>query len=894
MKTNRLTASLILGVSSLAYTAYAQTGPCGSFKGELDGNTCVLSEQGANNLVNDLNDLFLQGKIESSSLLHISSDLPDNRTLDIVANKGSLDRDHDINDSYGLIFNPTTALEFGNNASFDINATASAKFEIGGTANFGVAEELGVHSVYITGNGNKGDVLFNMDLNILHDGILHLNMREQAIFDANIVNLNSDVNLYDMYSIEYSTLRGTIKTGAGNDNFVFTESSIEGEIYTSPLEGTYIKGSEFEQFYFQDSNYSGKIYSGIGGDFVDLRDTLSTAESIIDTGADDDFMYVDNKSSVGIVNMGTGSDTLLLSGNDITLLNTLDGGDDYSLADGWDDTLTFEDWQKEWPGVDLLNWENITLKNSVMDAAEPLNLAAGNLNIEASSTLNIPQGMELTGNLNNQGLVNVSNGVAGDAYLDIAGDYNGSGNVILDLDLAAEKSDVVKIGGNVNDVMNIGFNPVGTDHNGGGLDGILVIDAPKAENSNFNFGGKVADSAFAWYLEPRGDEFYLNYLTSTPPVIEPPVVEPPVVEAQLPPEPEEKTVAPKVFLPEFAGYAALPLIGKEITSSQIGTLHDRLGELRRHDSWIGEGPHSITSHIGTGWGNIYSYIPKDKNIWAKAIMGQSQLDSGETYGFEGNYGGIDAGIDYQYTKDRHNVYYGGLFFGYRNGSYTSDGHTDTATAFAETNIDVDSYSFGAYGTFFINNKSYIDLVGKYSLLNGNVSYDETKINETTSLSGFSRDVDGHAINLSAEFGHRIDLNEGLIVEPQAQLTYANISWDDIKENNAYDVSFDDGNFVTARLALRLEKTYQLSNDAELKPWIRTGVLQEFGDSSLSVKDGSGNHDIENYDIETYAQVDLGLTYKAKDNLQFYGSVNYRDDFNQYKSFEGAVGLRLSW
>ncbi len=688
--------------------------------------------------------------------------------------------------------------------------------------------------------------------------------------DIALVNLNASV----------TTLGG----GAGDDEITVTDNATVANVNGGDGIDTLLVSI--------NAKVTGTADLGAGDDIVTVMNNATLANTL--TGTGDDVMTVNDTSTIGPVNMGDGSDTLTLNGSGIKITGTLDGGDDTTEADGFIDRLVFSGWTgataEEYatlPSVDYINWEYMTLENSKMFVDGPTELTVGTLEVNGNSTLKIdtsdPSEFTVNGNLDNKGIIDMSNGAIGGG-LTTTGDYTGNGTLVMDINLGTEESDLLVVGGDVNANGQLDFKRIGNDTAGDSTTRIKVVDAvndDKGTASVFTFDSTIQGSSKAWRLYDQEDGFYVGYDVATPPP---------------PPPPPEVPV-----LVEVPALVMVPSIARDVTD--LRNLHDRLGEIRRLEGWVGTGPHSLETHMGTEWSNIYSYIPRDFNLWVKGSMGGSQSNGKKAYGYDGMYGGIDAGMDVKLELDTHDVAYAGLYGGYRDGSYTVDGTTevaewDNAVDNRDSDVDISSWHVGGYLTYLWRRTSYIDLVAQYAQIDADVStdtFEKRDGNAITRYMGYNGSLSGEAFSASAEFGHRIDLEDDLILEPQAQLIYTYMGFDDHNrmENGEvlYKATYEDAHYATARLGLRLEKTFEISENSEFKPWIRASYLQEIGDTPTVTV---GNDNYTSYDLDGYGELNVGATFVVSDTVQLQAGVNYRSDFYDYHAYDGNIGLRVSW
>lgn len=680
---------------------------------------------------------------------------------------------------------------------------------------------------------------------------------------SNSVRTNSNGAYDDCIVISGNgTVGNSLLAYAGNDTFRMSgNASVGGSILAA-------EGNDDVEL-SDDIRVGADIDLGTGNDSLSMSGKAVVEGNILG-GDGDDEITLNDAVSVADINMDDGSDALTINGSDVILNGVLDGGDDVSFTDSYTDSLTFNNWSGTTPN--MMNWEIIQLTASQMDLGGGTTVETEQFNIDATSTLITQNGNhEITGNVNNLGTINMSDNIVTAGGLTVGGDYTGSGAIILDVDLGNLVSDTLFVGGDVNAQGTLDFNRIGNDHDGTGAS-ILVIDAPNDDQStvsSFQFDASVGGSAYIWALtNVPGSGFYLGHV------------------------PNDAPKPASYVLPGVAAYVSLPTIGREMALSYVSNLHDRLGELRRLEGWIGTGEQNLKTAISSQWSNHPAYIDGSWNVWVKGIIAGFDVDGNDTYQVDGTYGGLDIGADYKFDTNRNDfIIYGGLFGGYRTGNFSTDG---TSARYGDSligsDIDARSWSLGAYATLFWDNTTYLDVVANYISLDTDLSSNDYYINEYTTIPSYSGSVSGDALALSAELGHRIDLAKSWIIEPQVQLIYLSVDWDDI-ENSTYQVHYGNGDYLMARAGLRIEKTVEIGEDSEFKPWVRANIIHEFGDA---VTVDINNSAFDSYKFDTYAQFDLGTTYVINDTFQIYGSGSYHTDFSNYDAYEMSGGMRMSW
>ena len=161
--------------------------------------------------------------------------------------------------------------------------------------------------------------------------------------------------------------------------------------------------------------------------------------------------------------------------------------------------------------------------------------------------------------------------------------------------------------------------------------------------------------------------------------------------------------------------------------------------------------------------------------------------------------------------------------------------------------------------------------------------------DATSSRGLGIDIDGDGITASLEGGYPFALSENWSLEPQAQVIWQKLSFDD-KRDAFSSVSFDAEDAVTARVGLRL-----IGNDesARWRPYLKANFWHGFSGTDR-ISFGADRIDSEQkFDAFEFGG---GLIARISDKASFYAVVDYTLDAgdDERKVLEGNLGLRIAW
>lgn len=611
-------------------------------------------------------------------------------------------------------------------------------------------------------------------------------------------------------------------------------------------------------------------------------------------------------------------DILAQDGSDIVnykgglIEGVVDGGDDWlSRADGYSDQFNIMSFTGN--ATDLPEYVNFEDVGVILGS----NLDFGNAyaapqamtyTIDESSKITMTGGgmgdYTIDAGVENNGIFDFADGYIGDhltiigngyptGYGNAIGDLSGTGTYIFDTDFDSKLSDYITVNGNVttngtiaiNDITQADYDThadttIGLAQAAAAANGkILLVEAPNdADKSDENFVltqsqryegnsnlGLFTNNPFVWSLETSGNDWVLTYAQD--------------------PRGEKPTIPtkPTTVTSDIPAYSALPTIGREIAMDELDTLHQRLGELRNNQGWVGTGASNLRTNLGQAWHNAISFDDTKANIWLRGSLSYLDLGSDNSYDLSGTYGGFNFGIDKKFELGNHSpdwVMYGGLFGGYKMGDFDTNGIGSRYNAFNGASIGINTWSVGGYATFFNTAGTYIDLVAEYIDFTADVDAHQNV------------SVDGYALAGSIEVGHSFDLAKDWIIEPQAQVKIAHVNWGDFNSNGT-DVSIDSHTYVTGRLGVRTEKTIKLEH-GEIKPYLYLGVLHEFTDAP-DIHYGTMDYGVfEAHEFDTAGEIRVGLTADLNKNVQLYGDIGYISDFGDYNSICGDLGVRISW
>lgn len=504
------------------------------------------------------------------------------------------------------------------------------------------------------------------------------------------------------------------------------------------------------------------------------------------------------------------------------------------------------------------------------------------MTVAAGATLDLAGFNQSVRALTNAGLVRT--GGVGSTYLTVTGPYVGQGGQLeLHTVVAGDGSPsdrLVIAGGTATGSTTLSIVNIGGEGDRTSGNGILLVDAISGGSTAagaFSLGGLVVSGPYEYALY-RGskdgsgpDSWFLRSEIPDPP--EPP--EPP--EPPVPPEPPE----PPLYRPEVSLYAAIQPAAALYGSDLIGTFHERFGESLRASP---DQDNAAYAGRGYSWGRVLGH-------WGRRD-GHSLGIYGGAPEFDYTFGGLQVGIDLFASEAASGaVNRGGLYFAYGEGDL--DVKHNLLTRQLQGGKDTfEAYSFGAYWSHIGETGWYLDGVVQGTL------YDVTA---TASRGLRDGKTTGTGLAASLEGGYPIAAGS-LTIEPQVQLVYQNLSFDDLNDGAA-DVSFDDLNSLAGRVGARIVRAWGLGDQAsgeqpvrQASLWGRVNVWHEFiADSTVKFSSASGPVPFTADLSETWAQFGLGGAVDIARSVSLFGNVNFDTNFDgDSYGFDGRLGVKFRW
>lgn len=492
----------------------------------------------------------------------------------------------------------------------------------------------------------------------------------------------------------------------------------------------------------------------------------------------------------------------------------------------------------------------------------------------------------INGTLVNAGQVQIGGQGIGNR-LNVVGNYVGqNGSIALNAYLAGDgaASDRLVIStGAASGSSSLRITNIGGPGAATVADGIEVVQAVNGATTTANafaLAGPLKAGAYSYYLAKGGvtsgtsENWYLRNTvaqTPTPPVVAPPtttlgtpLATPPATPPITPTGPTPSTGSGTIplYRPEVPIYVEIASVARQLNIQQLATFHDRQGE---QSLLTGSG------ELPAAWGRVWG---------SHARQGQ---DGAVSPRFDGSTTGMQVGHDlYADTGvDGQRNHYG-LFAGFAHATGNVNGFAMAVQNLDAGNLSIDAYSLGGYWTRVGPSGWYTDAVLMGSSLSAN----------PRSHDGVGAATHGRALIGSIEGGLPIRLGANLTIEPQAQVIWQSLSFNDLNDGVS-TVGFNKTNTFQARIGVRLQSRFETAA-AAWRPYLRLNLLRS-----------SGSHDTVAFDRTTMissgtnrtaGQLNAGLVATISKSASAFVTATYTANLGgaQQRILMADAGVRWTW
>ena len=319
--------------------------------------------------------------------------------------------------------------------------------------------------------------------------------------------------------------------------------------------------------------------------------------------------------------------------------------------------------------------------------------------------------------------------------------------------------------------------------------------------------------------------------------------------------------------PEIPGYVLMPTMAQQMGVMSIGTFHKRWGDqilLTNNGSLSG------------AWMRVFGEARKQQ--WGSRVAG---LNYELAPKFDGHLWGVQFGLDLMAGENSWGQHRLGLFYSHAEASGTVFGNTLAINTNRSGRLSLQGDSIGGYLTQVGHGGWYVDAVAMYTWLDGKAS----------SYGGVGAGTSGNSVTVSLESGLPFAISGSWTLEPQAQLIWQHIDFDDTQDPYS-SIDYRALNALTGRLGLRLEGNMTI-NGMPLQSFVSADLWHDFAQNSNVV---FNDRNVATAIGGTALELRSGLSVKLTSNVSAYGSVGYTTNLDEEKrkSFSGNLGVRVKW
>ncbi|MBV9014482.1 MAG: autotransporter domain-containing protein [Alphaproteobacteria bacterium] len=378
-----------------------------------------------------------------------------------------------------------------------------------------------------------------------------------------------------------------------------------------------------------------------------------------------------------------------------------------------------------------------------------------------------------------------------------------------------------------------------------------------------------------------------------PPPPAPPPPLPPSPPNPFPPDPPPEPLPPgphPIIGPRLSVYGVVQPLARQLGQSQLGTLHERIGDTLSPAYPEGDGP------VRSAWARVFG----------QAIDNRYQAFADPRA--SGHEIGVQAGLD---------LWRGSFYPGHRDvaGVYFAYGNTDVDVTGLTINssvtdyvhrhtgtLNLNAFSGGAYWTHYGPTGWYLDAV-----LQG-TGYDGTANALFAPIPGLVENgirtklsTGGSGFISSLEAGYPLPLplylGPNFILEPQAQILWQHVSFDPAGDG-IDTVALGSSSGTTGRLGLRGQWAVPDVYGGLWQPYARANFWHDWGgQTNLQFTESP----VEVPLVQHASRLEFagGVTYKLNPSWSFFGQLGYQfavggPSNTSRDGVKGDIGLRFTW
>jgi outer membrane autotransporter protein len=313
-----------------------------------------------------------------------------------------------------------------------------------------------------------------------------------------------------------------------------------------------------------------------------------------------------------------------------------------------------------------------------------------------------------------------------------------------------------------------------------------------------------------------------------------------------------------VAVPQIAGYQAMPTGAVRYGASLLDSVHKRQGELR-----------DLAANRGSE--------QEGRAFFVRASGSSSDVTGNRASGYEQDIGYVQAG-GHVFGRDMEN---GATL---RIGGAISRGQSKLQASASSAKVDLKGTTFALISTYQTPAGWYLDGVAQLTDYSSSIQTRER---------GRVGAPDGLGLGLSVEGGYPIDIGGGLVIEPQAQLSYQRIKFDSFVDVDRITVDLQDGESLRGRAGGRIKKTFNPNMGSQWTLYAEGNLVHEFlKDRGIT----AGGISFASDSLGTSAQLGGGINAQVGADTTLFASVSYSKGLSSgaADTWSGNLGLRFAF
>jgi outer membrane autotransporter protein len=318
-----------------------------------------------------------------------------------------------------------------------------------------------------------------------------------------------------------------------------------------------------------------------------------------------------------------------------------------------------------------------------------------------------------------------------------------------------------------------------------------------------------------------------------------------------------------VAVPQIAGYQAIPTGAVRYGASLMDSVHQRQGELRE--------PAADRGRKGD------QGEQREQAFFMRANGSHNDITGDRASGYKQDIGYLQVG-GHVFGRDMAD---GATL---RIGGALSYGQSKLEAAASSAKVDLKGTTFSLLSTYQTPAGWYLDGVAQLTDYRAAI---ETRERGRVASPG------GLGLGLSLEGGYPMEMGGGLVFEPQAQLSYQKIKFDNFVDVDRVTVELQGGESLRGRVGGRLKKTFNPNTPRQWTLYGEGNLVHEFlKDRGIT----AGGVSFASDSLGTSAQLEGGIQAQLGVNTSLYASVGYSKGLSKgaADSWSGNLGIRIAF